>query len=163
MAKATPQLWAQAKALFETGKSLSEISSATGIDRALISKRSKLEGWQKGIYQQLIQDGARVASELSTLESTVKQVVVEGIDELTKTREWFSKAGLKVASMAVKSMGNDPKPIDCKIVADTLVSTMKVSGVVPYYPAAATINNNNAVQVNHDSVRDEILKRVLEN
>ena len=149
MAKATPQLWAQAKALFETGKSLSEISSATGIDRALISKRSKLEGWQKGIYQQLIQDGARVASELSTLESTVKQVVVEGIDELTKTREWFSKAGLKVASMAVKSMGNDPKPIDCKIVADTLVSTMKVSGVVPsYYPTSAVINNTNAQQNN---------------
>ncbi len=84
MAKATPQLWAQAKALFETGKSLSEISSATGIDRALISRKAKKEGWQKGIYQQLIQDGSRVASELSTLESTVKQVVVEGIDELTK-------------------------------------------------------------------------------
>ena len=148
MAKATPQLWAQAKALFETGKSLSEISSATGIDRALISKRAKNEGWQKGIYQQLIQDGARVASELSTLESTVKQVVIEGIDELTKTREWFSKAGLKVASMAVKSMGNDPKPIDCKIVADTLVSTMKVSGVVPYYPTSAVINNTNAQQNN---------------
>jgi predicted P-loop ATPase/GTPase len=148
MAKATPQLWAQAKALFETGKSLSEISSATGIDRALISRKAKKEGWQKGIYQQLIQDGARVASELSTLESTVKQVVVEGIDELTKTREWFSKAGLKVASMAVKSMGNDPKPIDCKIVADTLVSTMKVSGVVPYYPTSAVINNTNAQQNN---------------
>ena len=148
MAKATPQLWAQAKALFETGKSLSEISSATGIDRALISRKAKKEGWQKGIYQQLIQDGARVANELSTLESTVKQVVVEGIDELTKTREWFSKAGLKVASMAVKSMGNDPKPIDCKIVADTLVSTMKVSGVVPYYPTSAVINNTNAQQNN---------------
>lgn len=148
MAKATPQLWAQAKALFETGKSLSEISSATGIDRALISRKAKKEGWQKGIYQQLIQDGARVASELSTLESTVKQVVIEGIDELTKTREWFSKAGLKVASMAVKSMGNDPKPIDCKIVADTLVSTMKVSGVVPYYPTSAVINNTNAQQNN---------------
>ena len=148
MAKATPQLWAQAKALFETGKSLSEISLATGIDRALISRKAKKEGWQKGIYQQLIQDGSRVASELSTLESTVKQVVVEGIDELTKTREWFSKAGLKVASMAVKSMGNDPKPIDCKIVADTLVSTMKVSGVVPYYPTSAVINNTNAQQNN---------------
>ena len=88
MAKATPQLWAQAKALFETGKSLSEISSATGIDRALISRKAKKEGWQKGIYQQLIQDGARVASELSTLESTVKQVVVEEIDELTKAHAY---------------------------------------------------------------------------
>jgi hypothetical protein len=95
MAKATPQLWAQAKALFETGKSLSEISSATGIDRALISRKAKKEGWQKGIYQQLIQE-----------------------------------------------------PIDCKIVADTLVSTMKVSGVVPYYPTSAVINNTNAQQNN---------------
>lgn len=163
MARATPELWAKAKALFETGRSLSEINTETGIDRALISRKAKAEGWKKGVYQQLIQDGVRVAGEISTLESTVQQVVVKDIDELTKAREFFSKAGLKVASMAVKSLGEKPKPNDCKTVADALVSTMKVAGVVPYYPAAATINNNNAVQVNHDSVRDEILKRVLEN
>ena len=162
MARATPELWAKAKALFETGRSLSEINTETGIDRALISRKAKAEGWKKGVYQQLIQDGVRVAGEISTLESTVQQVVVKDIDELTKAREFFSKAGLKVASMAVKSLGEKPKPNDCKTVADALVSTMKVAGVVPYYPAAATINNNNAVQVNHDSVRDEILKRVLE-
>lgn len=162
MARATPELWAKAKALFETGRSLSEINTETGIDRALISRKAKAEGWKKGVYQQLIQDGVRVAGEISTLESTVQQVVVKDIDELTKAREFFSKAGLKVASMAVKSLGEKPKPNDCKTVADALVSTMKVAGVVPYYPAAATINNNNAVQVNHDSVRAEILKRVLE-
>ena len=69
-----------------------------------------------------------------------------------------------MASMAVKSLGDAPKPNVCKTVADALVSTMKVSGVVPYYPAAANITNNNtnATQINsNDSVRDEIIKRVL--
>lgn len=163
MARATPELWARAKALFETGRSLSEINAETGIDRALISKKAKADKWEKGVYQQLIQDGARVASEISTLESTVQQVVVKDIDELTKAREFFSKAGLKVASMAVKSLGEKPKPGECKVVADTLVSTMKVAGVVPYYPAGTTINNTNAQQNNNgeDNVRDEIIKRVL--
>jgi hypothetical protein len=148
MAKATATDWAQAKALFESGKSLSEINAQTGIDRSTISKRAKTEGWEKGKFQQLIQDAARVSGEISTLDSTAQQVVVKEIDELTKAREFYSKAGQKVAMMAVKSMGSDPKPIDCKIVADTLISTMRVSGVVPYYPAGSTINNINAQQNN---------------
>jgi hypothetical protein len=157
MAKAKPastEQWAKAKALFETGKSLSEIHTETSIDRATISKRAKLEGWEKCKFQQLIQDGARVAEAISTLDSTAQQVVAKEIDELAKAREFYSKASQKVAMMAVKSMGNDPKPIDCKIVADTLVSTMRVSGVVPYYPTSSTtINNTNAQQNNSEQVR----------
>lgn len=163
MAKATPQLWAQAKALFEIGKSLSEIANETGIDRSNIAKKAKFENWEKGKLQQLITDSVRVSAEITTLNTTAQQVVVKEIDELTKAREFFSNAGLKVASMAVKSLGNEPKPNDCKMVADTLVSTMKVAGVVPYYPAGTTINNTNAQQNNNgdDNVRDEIIKRVL--
>jgi hypothetical protein len=164
MARATPELWAKAKALFETGRSLSEINAETEIDRALISRKAKAEGWKKGIYQQLIQDGVRVAGEISTLESTVQQVVVKDIDELTKAREFFSKAGLKVASMAVKSLGEKPKPSDCKTVADALVSTMKVAGVVPYYPVGTTINNTNAQQNNNDDdFRDELIRQIFNN
>lgn len=92
MARTTPESWAKAKALFETGRSLSEINTETGIDRALISRKSKAEGWQKGVYQQLIQDGVRVTGEISTLESTVQQVVVRDIDELTKAPRIFLKS-----------------------------------------------------------------------
>jgi hypothetical protein len=147
---ATPEQWAKAKALFETGKSLNDISTETGIDRSTVSKRAKNEGWEKGKFQQLIADGARVAEVISTLDSTAQEVVTKAIDEQTKVREFYAKAGQKVAMMAVKSMGETPKPIDCKIVADTLVSTMRVSGVVPYYPAAATITNTNAQQNNNE-------------
>ena len=163
MARATPELWEKAKALFEIGKSLSEIANETGIDRSNIAKKAKSENWEKGKLQQLVTDSVRVSAEITTLNTTAQQVVVNEIDELTKAREFFSKAGLKVASMAVKSLGEKPKPNDCKTVADTLVSTMKVAGVVPYYPAGMTINNaNNSQVVNHDSVRDEIIKRVLD-
>ena len=161
MARATEADWIKARALFETGKSLNEISRATGIDRATISKKSKTELWAKGKFQQLILDGARVVEEISTLDSTVQQLVVEGIDELAKAREFYFKAGQRVAQLAVKSLGTAPNPAECKTVSETLVNTMKVSGIVPYYNAPATINNTNAIQSNHDSVRSEIISRVL--
>ena len=71
MAKATSADWEKAKALFESGKSLSEINAETGIDRATVLKRAKKDGWEKGIYQQLIVDSARVKAEISTLTPTV--------------------------------------------------------------------------------------------
>ena len=39
--------WAKAKIMFEHGKSLSEISKETGINRSTISKKSTSEKWEK--------------------------------------------------------------------------------------------------------------------
>jgi hypothetical protein len=162
MAKISDSDWAKARALFEAGKSFREIDEATGINYKSVERTSKKEAWQKGILSQLISDKTRVEAEFVTLESAQAEVVTNEVSERLKHIDWFTKAGLKVASMAVKSMGSDPKPIDCKIVADTLVSTMKVTGVVSYYPAATSITNNNLnAQQNIDSVQDEILNRVL--
>jgi hypothetical protein len=140
--------WSKSKALFEAGKSYREIDEITGINYKAVERASKKGGWERGKLSQLISDKTRVEAEFVTLESAQAEVVTTEVAERLKHIEFFTKAGLKVASMAVKSMGNDPKPIDCKIVADTLVSTMKVSGVVPYYPTSAVINNTNAQQNN---------------
>lgn len=162
MAKVSDADWAKAKALFEAGKSFREIDEATGINYKSVERTSKKEAWQKGILSQLILDKTRVDAEFVTLESAQAEVVTNEVSECLKHIDFFTKAGLKVASMAVKSMGNDPKPIDCKIVADTLVSTMKVAGVVPYYPATTTISNVNAQQNNTvDAEQDAIIKKVL--
>ncbi len=161
MARATESDWTMARALFEAGKSLNEISTATGIDRATISKKAKIELWEKGKLQQLISDGVRVAEQISTLDSTAQKIVVDSIDEAARLREFYLKASQRVSQLAIRSLGTAPTPIECKVVSETLVNTMKVSGMVPYYNAPATINNTNAMQVNHDSVRSEIISRVL--
>jgi hypothetical protein len=161
MAKATPELWAQAKALFEAGKSFREIDEATGINYKSVERASKKDVWQKGILSQLIIDKVRIDAKIVTLEQAQKDVVTKEVAERLKHIEFFTKAGLKVASMAIRSMGDEPTPTDCKVVSETLINTMKVSGVVPYYNTPTTINNTNAIQSTHDSVRSEIINRVL--
>ena len=161
MARATALDWTKARALFEAGKSLTEISNATDIDRSTISKKSKSEGWEKGKFQQLIQDGARIAGEFSTLNSTAHQIVTNEINEIAKAREFYLTAGQKVANLAIRSLGDEPNPAECKTVSEALINTMKVSGVVPYYNAPTTINNTNAQQNNSSKTRDEIIERVL--
>lgn len=41
------EIWSKAKLLFEHGKSLTEISNTTAINRSTISKKSKAENWTK--------------------------------------------------------------------------------------------------------------------
>ena len=43
----TKEIWENAKLLFEHGKSLSEISKETGINKSSISKKAKAESWEK--------------------------------------------------------------------------------------------------------------------
>jgi len=161
MAKATPELWAQAKALFEAGKSFREIDEATGINYKSVERASKKDAWQKGILSQLIIDKVRIDAEIVTLEQTQKDIVTKEVAERLKHIEFFTKASLKVSQMAVRSLGEGSTPMDCKAAMETLKTGMVVSGVVPYYNTPTTFNNTNALQLNHDSVRGEIINRVL--
>ncbi len=45
--------WETAKAMFETGQSLSVIESATGISKGQLSKKSKKDNWQKETLKKL--------------------------------------------------------------------------------------------------------------
>jgi hypothetical protein len=140
MAKATQADWEKAKALFEAGKSLSAINSETGIDRATVSKRAKKDGWEKGIYQQLIVDSARVKAEISTLDSTVLSVVEKEIEERTKHMQFFTHATLKNMSSMMKKIGDDTAIIEHKIAQAALKDAKEtVLGKTP--DTAIQINN----------------------
>ena len=143
MAKTTPADWEKAKALFEAGKSLSEINKETGIDRATVSKRAKKDGWEKGIYQQLILDGSRVKAEISTLSSTVLNVVEKEIEERTKHIQFFTNAAIKNVVEAMKKECLDQN--EHRARADTILKGKEaVFGKDPQ----TVINNTNAQQNN---------------
>lgn len=152
MAKATQADWEKAKALFEAGKSLSEINSETGIDRATVSKRARKDSWEKGIYQQLITDSARVKAEISTLSSTVLSVVEKEIEERTKHIQFFTNAAVKNVYEAMGVQCCDQA--DFKARADTI---LKGKETVLGKEAATVINNTNAQQ----NVQPVIMTRVV--
>ena len=60
--------WARARALFELGKSLTEIAEDTGINRTTVSKKAKSENWEKEKIQQLESDIIEYEREKSRLE-----------------------------------------------------------------------------------------------
>lgn len=148
MAKTTPADWEKAKALFEAGKSLSEINAETGIDRATVSKRAKKDGWEKGIYQQLILDGSRVKAEISTLSSTVLNVVEKEIEERTKHIQFFTNAAIKNVQESMSLQCVDQS--EFKARADTI---LKGKETVLGKESAMVINNTNAQQNNPDPIR----------
>ena len=148
MAKSTLADWQKAKALFEAGKSLSDINKETGLDRATVSKRAKKDGWEKGIYQQLIVDGARVKAEISTLDSTVLNVVEKEIEERTKHLHFFTHAAVKNVQEAMKMPCEDQN--DHKLRADTI---LKGKEAVLGKEANTVINNTNAQQTVVEQIR----------
>ena len=153
MAKATISDWEKAKALFEAGKSLSDINKDTGIDRATVSKRAKKDGWEKGIYQQLIADGSRVKAEISTLSSTVLNVVEKEIEERTKHITFLNNLTLKNLSVMSKKVNADFEMVEHKIFQETV---NKASELLLGKEPATVINNTNAQQ-NISSIRREII------
>jgi len=70
--------WLEAKALFEFGKSLTEIQDETGINKSSVSKKAKLEKWEKSKNQQLkaeIKDFEKENSTLVEKKSTLVEKV----------------------------------------------------------------------------------------
>ena len=124
MAKTTPADWEKAKALFEAGKSLSEINAETGID------------------------GSRVKAEISTLSSTVLNVVEKEIEERTKHIQFFTNAAIKNVQESMSLQCVDQS--EFKARADTI---LKGKETVLGKESAMVINNTNAQQNNPDPIR----------
>lgn len=69
------EIWDKAKALFEQGLSLNEISLETNINRTSISKKAKNENWIKSKNQQLKNDIKAIDIEKSTLDAKINTTV----------------------------------------------------------------------------------------
>lgn len=75
------EIWDRAKALFELGKSLSEISKDTGITKSTISARSKKEDWTKHKNEQLKSEIVEFEAEKRTIEDK-KRTITEQLAQL---------------------------------------------------------------------------------
>lgn len=85
-AKHSAELWIRAREYFEAGLSLSLINQKTGIDKAAISRKAKLDAWTKGgEKQQLIIDATR----LEVAKSTLTQQALLIHDEIVKDRAQY--------------------------------------------------------------------------
>ncbi len=139
-----PEIWAKAKALFEIGKSLSEIYLQTGIDRSAISRKAKKESWIKGEMQQLIVDAARVKVELSTLDPVLLSTVVKEIDERTKHIQILNNMTLKNLAVMNKKVNEDFEMAEHKLFQETV---NKASEQLLGKDPQTVINNTNAQQI----------------
>lgn len=74
--------WELAKALFELGKSLQEIENETEIKRSSISKKAKIQQWEKAKNQQLKSEIVDFEKKKSTLEQE-KSTLVEKVSKLS--------------------------------------------------------------------------------
>ena len=79
--------WDKAREYFEAGLSLSEIVLRTEISKAQISKKSKIENWEKGNEKKhLISQAIEVLEKKETLNETALSVHNELVDEQLRRR-----------------------------------------------------------------------------
>jgi predicted transcriptional regulator len=166
MAKPTPEILAKARALFEAGKSLREIEADTGISPATLSRISKKEGWKKDELKQLVSSMAQDRVTFETLEATQKEVVSQLVDDDVKRLFNFRKRRDKIAELAYDRLEKEIPFCEVQHVKPLIEAADKVSVMVgdnPRFNPNATTNltNINAQQNNQDTVRDEIIRRVL--
>jgi hypothetical protein len=148
-----PSIWAKAKALFEIGKSLSDINLITGIDRAGISRKAKKEGWVKGEQQPLIVAAADVKVKLTTLATAnplLLSLVETEITARTKHIEILTNMTLKNLAIMNKKVNEDFEMTEHKLFQETV---NKASDQLLGKDPATVINNTNAQQAVFEPVR----------
>lgn len=143
MAKPTAEQWAKARALYEAGKSLREIEKETKINYRTVDRMAKKETWNQGGLSQLIHDTARVKAEFVTLEMSQQAIVSKEVARILDGKEFYATNARKAVKMGLVALSKDPTPAGMKTVMDGMKTGMIVEGLVPFYPAPASISNTN--------------------
>ena len=155
--------WGRARALYEAGKSLREISKDTHIDNSNISKRAKKENWSRTGLPELIADAVRVHEEITALELPQQGVVTAEIARILEAKKFYATNARKVVKYGISALSAEPTAQSMKTVLDGMKTGMIVEGLVPFYPDKTTvaISNTNAQQNNTSSMTEAELDRVL--
>ena len=166
MAKSSPEILAKARALFEAGKSLREIETATNVNYVTLSRLAKKEGWKKGELKQLVSSMARNKAHFETLEAVQKETVSELADSDAKRILNFKSRRDKIAELAYDRIESELLTCEVQHVKPLIEAADKAGVMVEiaprFNPNATTINNTNAQQNNTvDAEQDAIIKRVL--
>ena len=171
--------WDKAKEYFEAGLSLSEIVLRTEISKAQISKKSKIEKWEKGNEKkQLIAQAIEVATKKETLNETALQVHNELVDEQLRRRNLVFNASEKLLVKATEMIKKgqtvdkinvgvgiqqiEPRELDSsdlKNLADTIDKASITLGVNQRHSnSQVNIQNTNATQNNIEINKEIVLK-----
>ncbi len=146
MAKPTDKQWAKAKALYGNGKSLREIEKAVGIPYKTVEYRAKKEGWSSTEVARAIQDKVRVEAAILHMDVAQQEIVQQEVQKQLEGMQFYSKNARIVAKIALKTLTEQPCPMNAKTTMATLKEGLIVEGLVPFYPNAQMINNTNAQQ-----------------
>ena len=145
---AKPADWDRARALFEAGWSLREVSKETHIDNSNISKRAKKEGWSRDNLPRIISDAVRVQEEITALNLPQQTVVTAEIARIIEAKEFYATNARKVVKLGITALSKEPTAQSMKIVLDGMRTGMIVEGVVPFYPDKSAIISNTNTQPN---------------
>lgn len=162
MAKATANQWAQARALYEAGESLRDISDKTKIDNSNISKRAKKEGWERGVLPQLADDKARILIEKKAIDEKItallphqREIVETAVIDKLALANYFHNAGIEVAEIALEILREDKTVFNAKNTMETLKTGRAVTGLDSVHANVTTINNTVAQQTNVEERKGE--------
>ena len=160
------EVWNKAKEYFEAGLSLSEIVLRTEISKAQISKKSKIENWQKGNEKkQLITQAIEVATKKETLNETALNVHNEIVNEQLRRQNLIFNVTEKIVKNINKAVtqtvpilndkgeeiGREDLILDSKSAKEYIEAVDKASltlGVNQRHSNSTIISNNSNVQSN---------------
>ncbi len=161
--KFSDKVWERAQTLFELGKSLSEITKETGIDKSQLSKESNVRGWKKGFIQhvvtakvQNIKENHEIENVISTLNSTQQRVIEKETERLLQGEKWYQNAARKVATATVTKLDDFQEGKDFASAAKALTDCMRIEKLVPFYPSQANVK----VEVNNEKL-DPLLSNAI--
>ena len=144
--------WAEARAMFEGGETLSKISYSTRIERSTISKKAKKEGWIKGLNQQLVIDEATAIAKKSQLNQQQLNFHDEQVEKKTRNIIFIQNATLKNASVMMKKVDKETSHQEHKFVQETLNKAGEALGVINK-PGPVFNNSNSSETANEIRVK----------
>lgn len=173
-------VWLKAKALFEIGKSLTDIAEATGIDKSSISKRAKSKSWEKGKIQHLVSENVQALQNVEIAKDKIQQEIQHPIQQevvnaeiseqlaLIKSIQNLDKGALNLHGIILKktiskAMSGEMSEQEASRIAQSMgLSVDKVAaraGIGREPQTQVNIQNNaNAVA---DANLEDIVRRVL--
>lgn len=154
------EVWNKAKEYFEAGLSLSEIVLRTEISKAQISKKSKIENWQKGNEKkQLIAQAIEVATKKETLNETALDVHNEIVNEQLRRQNLVFNASEKALKKLDSLIDMTEDAQDMKHIVDSIDKASITLGVNQRHAnSQVNISNTNATQTNIELNKDIVLQ-----
>ena len=152
--------WEKAKEYFEAGLSLSEIVLRTEISKAQISKKSKIENWEKGNEKkQLISQAIEVAIKKETLKETALEVHNEIVNEQLRRQNLVFNASEKALKKLDSLIDMTEDAQDMKHIVDSIDKASITLGVNQRHAnSQVNISNTNATQTNIELNKDIVLQ-----